>query len=94
MHRLIMAAAIAAAPLVFALSPAAAPTINDAGVHHLGVDISAVPFTHTGVQGFLSKLSPDTRQAVESACNNYVSNGQSAGVEPQTITFCEQAVKA
>ena len=95
MRRLILAAALAAAPAFLALSPAMALTdTNNAGIDDLGVDISSVPFTRIGVQDFLSKLAPDTRQSVEAACHNYVTKNGSAGVDLQTITFCQQAVGA
>jgi hypothetical protein len=95
MRRLFMAAALAAAPIAFAFSPALALTdTNNPGIDDLGVDISSVPFTRAGVQDFLSTLAPETRHSVEAACDNYVRNGESIGLDVQTITFCQQAVRA
>ncbi len=92
MRRLIMAAALAAASMSFALAPAFAN--NNPGVDDLGVDISSVTLTPTGVHSFLSSLAPDARRAVETACVNYTKNGASAGVGEQTLAFCSDALKA
>jgi hypothetical protein len=100
MRRLIMAAALAAAASSFALAPVMAdnaPVVTStspdaAGVDDLGIDISSVTLTPTGVHAFISSLAPDARRGVEAACSNYARN--SAGVGEQTLAFCADAMKA
>jgi hypothetical protein len=103
MRRLILAAALAAASVSLILSPASAASMasatgertdnfSNAGVDTLGVDVSSVPATRDAVHKFLSSLAPDARRAVEAACA--YDTRQPAGIDSQTIAFCELAMRA
>ncbi|HVZ14803.1 MAG TPA: hypothetical protein VG894_10120 [Bauldia sp.] len=88
MRRMIVAAALAAASLSFAFAPAMANSNPpDPGTTDLGVDISSVQLTPSGVHDFLSSLAPQTRQDVEAACGTYQRYPDSAD-STQTLTFC------
>jgi hypothetical protein len=87
MRRIIVAAALAAASLSFAVAPALASNPPDPGTTDLGVDISNVRLTPAGVHAFLAGLDAPTRQAVEAACGTYQRYPDSAD-SIQTLDFC------
>ncbi len=87
MRGMILAAALAAASLSFAVAPALASNSPALGTTDLGVNISSVQLTPAGVHGFLSTLDPQTRQDVEAACGTYQRYPDSAD-SIQTLTFC------
>lgn len=105
MRLTIVAAALAAAALSLAFSPAFAahdgspsdPT-GQGGTSHqgrvatdLGVNITLAGNTHAEVQRFLAKLKPDTRQLVLAGCRHYLAEPVQTRW-PETITFCEKAL--
>ena len=103
MRRLILAAALAAASVSFALAPAFADDTDttpatvgsspdSAGVDDLGIDISGVMLTPSGVHAFISQLAPETRRAVEDACTTDMRYPQ--GIGEATLAFCADAHKA
>jgi hypothetical protein len=86
MRLTIVAAALAAASLSVAFSPAFATTTRT----ELGVDITDAGNTHAQVQKFLAALHPDTRRAVIEGCKHYLS--EPADVQETTISFCKLAL--
>jgi hypothetical protein len=105
MRLTIVAAALAAASLSFASSPAFAahdgspsdPTGAGRTSHQgrvapdLGVNITLAGNTHAEVQKFLASLKPDTRRMVLAGCRHYLMQPLQPRW-PETIPFCKLAL--
>jgi hypothetical protein len=92
MRRLILAAALAAASMSYALAPAAYAEDPPLGVESLGIDLSGVNISPAGVHTYLAQQTPAERRALEDACQNY--NAHPAGVDEATLAFCADVGKA
>jgi hypothetical protein len=103
MRRIILAAALAAASVSYALAPAAFAETADpsatfgtgpdpAGVDELGVNITGVNLTPSGVQAFFAQQSPETQREIMNACHTYDTHPTGAG--EQTLSFCANLGKA
>ena len=56
-------------------------------VFDLGIDVTGVPHTLAGVQGYLATLDPVTRTTVVKACDTFMAYPSSAQ-DRETIAFC------
>lgn len=98
MRRLILAAALAAASLSFApafadvSAPATGSAPDAAGVDDLGVDISGVNLSPSGVHAFLASQPSEVRRQIENACSTFTMHPGGAG--EQTLAFCADIGKA
>ncbi len=102
MRRLILAAALAAASASFAFAPVAFAdndpsltygTAPDApGVDELGVNLTGVDLSPSGVHAFLASQNPQVRRQIENSCNLYSTHP--AGADEQTLAFCADVGKA
>src|ERR1041384_2997553 len=59
-------------------------------VFDLGIDVTGVPHTLAGVQGYLATLDPVTRTTVVRACDTFMAYPSSAQ-ERETLAFCSIA---
>ena len=59
-------------------------------VFDLGIDVTGVPHTLAGVQGYLATLDPVTRTTVVKACDTFMAYPSSAQ-ERETLAFCSIA---
>ncbi|HVY19271.1 MAG TPA: hypothetical protein VHA70_04205 [Bauldia sp.] len=98
MRRLILAAALAAASMSYALAPAAyAEAVGNneadaAGVDTLGIDLTGVNISPAGVHAYMAQQSPRERRVIENACSTYDTHPTMAGEE--TLAFCADLGKA
>jgi hypothetical protein len=90
MRLTIVAAALAAASLSFAFSPAFAAS-NAELRSELGIDITDAGNTHAQVQRFLASLEPDARRAVLDGCRHFLAEPIQAH-QSTTIPFCKLAL--
>jgi hypothetical protein len=98
MRRLILAAALAAASMSYALAPAAyAEAVgnneaDDAGVDTLGIDLTGVNISPAGVHAYMQQQTPQERRVIENACQTFDTHPTGAGAI--TLAFCSDLGKA